>query len=389
MLNSEVKNGTLVLIPEGKIDTTNVQEFRVESESIIDNNPGLPIVIDADDLSYISSAGLRVILSFLKRRLNVSVINANSTVYEIFESTGFSEMMDVKKAYKKISIEGCEIIGRGSNGTVYRTDPETIVKVYNNPDSLPEIQNERRLARYAFVHGIPTAISYDIVRVGETYGSVFELLNATSLSKMIVRDPDHLKEYVGEFVDLLKTIHEQESSPGDVPSVKETYLGYARFLKEYLPEKSFSKLLDLISAVPENCHLIHGDYYANNVMFQDGNPVLIDMDTLSCGDPVFEFASTYNALGGFASIYEGEDACGRLSGKLAMDMWDETMKLYYSGLSDEERQTQNDRVKLLGYARILRRHIKRIGMDTEIDRSHYEKCRNFLVDLIDKVDTLV
>ncbi len=38
------------------------------------------------------------------------------------------------------------------------------------------IKNEQRLAKRAFVKGVPTAISYDIVKVGDKYGSVFELL---------------------------------------------------------------------------------------------------------------------------------------------------------------------------------------------------------------------
>ena len=85
----------------------------------------------------------------------------------------------------RYAAEGCEVIGEGANGIVYRTDPDTIVKVYKNHDALEEIHNERELARKAFVLGIPTAIPYDVVRVGEGYGSVFELLNAKSFAKII------------------------------------------------------------------------------------------------------------------------------------------------------------------------------------------------------------
>ena len=67
-------------------------------------------------------------------------------------------MTEVRKAYRVISVEGCELLGQGANGRVYRIDPDTIVKIYLNPDSLPEIQRERELARLAFVAGVPTAI---------------------------------------------------------------------------------------------------------------------------------------------------------------------------------------------------------------------------------------
>src|SRR5574344_746926 len=121
--------------------------------------------------------------------------------------TRFSELIHVEKAYRVISIEGCEIIGQGANGKVYRLDPDTIIKVYLNPDSLPDIHRERELARRAFVLGIPTAIPYDVVKVGDGYGSVFELLNAKSFAKLIKAEPENLHKYVEMYIDLMKKIH--------------------------------------------------------------------------------------------------------------------------------------------------------------------------------------
>lgn len=129
--------------------------------------------------------GLRIVLRLRKLEPELRLVEASAEVYEIFDMTGFTEMMPVEKAYRSISIEGCEAIGRGANGTVYRIDKDTVVKVYNNPDCLDDVQRERELARKAFVLGIPTAIPYDVVRVGDKYGSVFELLNSKSFSKLI------------------------------------------------------------------------------------------------------------------------------------------------------------------------------------------------------------
>ena len=142
-------------------------------------------MFDAQELEYISSAGLRMILRIKKTNDNTKVINCNSEVFEVFEITGFSEMMDISKAYRSISVDGCEIIGDGFFGTVYRINPETIVKVYKKPDCLEMVKNEKELARKAFVLGIPTAIPYDIVKVGNSYGSVFELLDCKSLDTLI------------------------------------------------------------------------------------------------------------------------------------------------------------------------------------------------------------
>ena len=72
------------------------------------------IVLDAQGMKYISSAGLRVVLNLKKKFENVSVINTSVAVYDIFEMTGFTQMMYIKKAIKSISIDGCEIIDEGA-----------------------------------------------------------------------------------------------------------------------------------------------------------------------------------------------------------------------------------------------------------------------------------
>ena len=107
-----------------------------------------------------------MILRLRKQEPELAIVNASPEVYEIFEMTGFTEMMPVSRAYRRVSVDGCEVIGQGANGKVYRLDPETIIKVYLNPNSLPDIHRERELARKAFVLGIPTAIPYDVVKVG-------------------------------------------------------------------------------------------------------------------------------------------------------------------------------------------------------------------------------
>ena len=69
------------------------------------------MTIDASGLDYISSAGLRVLLKLRKRLATLSVIDVSPDVFEIFEVTGFSQLMDVQKRLRAVSIEGCEVMG--------------------------------------------------------------------------------------------------------------------------------------------------------------------------------------------------------------------------------------------------------------------------------------
>ncbi len=69
---------------------------------------------------------------------------------------------------REINVEGCEVIGKGGQGTVYRLDEETIVKLYDPGYSLDAINSERNIAKAALKAGIPTAISFETVNAGDS-----------------------------------------------------------------------------------------------------------------------------------------------------------------------------------------------------------------------------
>ena len=182
-MSNEQKNDYITIALSGRIDSSNAASVEEDMLSQLQGFDGTEVTLDADKLEYISSVGLRIILRLRKKYTDMKIINVNSAIYEILEMTGFTEMIAVEKAYRVVSVEGCEVIGEGNNGKVYRIDGDNVVKTYKNADALAEIRHEREVARLALILGVPTAISYDIVKVGESYGSVFELLDAKSFSK--------------------------------------------------------------------------------------------------------------------------------------------------------------------------------------------------------------
>lgn len=385
----KTENGTPVLHFSGRITSANAAEVEQEANAALGDYAGRALTLDLNDLEYISSAGLRVLLRLRKRFAGMEMVNVSSDVYEIFEMTGFTEMMPISKAYRRISVEGCEVIGQGANGKVYRIDPDTIVKVYYNPDALPDIHRERELARTAFVLGVPTAIPYDVVRVGEGYGSVFELLNAKSFSKLIAADPDGLEGYVRQFVDLMKLIHDTTVKPGVMPQMRAVALDWADFLRDYLPEEKWRKLHDLIAAVPEQLTMLHGDYHTKNVMLQNGEVILIDMDTLCTGHPVFELASVYNAFVGFSELDESiamkfqgfpADTCRRI--------WELVLEMYFDDADAETRALRAKQAMLIGYTRLMRRRIRRGGLEDPVGQQEIACYKQHILELLDQVDRL-
>ncbi|MBQ4468408.1 MAG: anti-sigma factor antagonist [Firmicutes bacterium] len=388
-INFKKEGNRLTVALIGHIDSANAGDVEKEIREILDAEKPSDLVLDADQLNYISSAGLRIILRLRKEYADLKIINVSSDVYEIFDMTGFTEMMDISKAYRVISVDGCEVIGQGANGKVYRIDPDTVVKVYFNPDALPEIHRERELARAAFILGIPTAIPYDVVRVGEGYGSVFELLNAKSFAKLLINKEKPLEEVAAMSVDLLKQIHSTKIKPGTMPDMKAVALDWADFLKDYLPEDKWVKLHKLVADVPEDMHMMHGDYHIKNVMLQNGEVLLIDMDTLCHGHPVFELASIYNAYQGYSDVDHQvvQDFIG-IPYETARKFWKETLRLYLDDADEETMRSVEEKAMLIGYTRIMRRRIRRNGFDTEEGRIEIENAKKHILELVDKLDTL-
>ena len=377
----------LYIAVEGRIDASNAAEAESKIFSMKSDHPGKHTVVDADKLEYISSAGLRVILRLRKEEPKLAIINVAADVYEVFDMTGFTDMVTVEKAYPRMSVEGCEFIAKGANGAVYRYDAETILKTYFAKDALPEIKQERENARKAFVLGINTAIPYGIVRVDDGYGTVTELLNATSVTKLIRNNPDDLSEAAKYYIDMLKSIHAITAEDGEVPDMKETALAWADFVAPHLPEEQGKKLRALIEAVPKQNTLMHGDYHTNNIMVQNEEPLLIDMDTLCMGHPVFELGSMFNAFIGYSELdHQVTINFFGYTHETAEKFWDMALKMYLGTEDEEVCRSVAEKAKNIGYTRMLRRAIRR---PEEADSpAKIARCKEMLAELLNKVDTL-
>ena len=374
----------------GRIDSNNAPQIEKTVLEQLEGQDGAPVEIDASGLEYISSAGLRVLLRVRKSHPDMTITGVNSEVYEILDMTGFTEILTVEKAYRSVSIEGCEEIGRGANGTIYRIDQDNVVKVYNNADALADIQHEREVAKIALILGIPTAISYDVVKVGESYGSVFELLNACSFSKILAKEPDKLDWCVKEYVDMLKKIHGTLVPAGKLLDMRETAVGWAAFMKEHLPQAAGEKLCALVEAVPYDDHMIHGDYHTKNLELQNDEVLLIDMDTLAVGHPVFELASMYNAFIGFAEYdHEVIKSFQGFDFETAQTFWNKVLAAYLDTEDEARIREVEDKARVVGYTRLVRRAIRRKGLENEKSRAEIVLWTRELLELLERVDTLV
>ncbi len=224
------------------------------------------------------------------------------------------------------------------------------------------------------------------MRVGESYGTVMELLEATSLSKMIKKDPEHLDLPLKYFIDMLKQIHDTNVKPGDMPNMKQVALDWASFDKEHLPQKIGTKLYKMVENVPDQNTMLHGDYHTNNVMVRNDEAILIDMDTLCMGHPVFELGSMFNAFVGFSEIDHrvSQNFLG-FSHEVAGLFWQKALAMYL-GTQDTARLNEVEtKAKVIGYMRLLRRTVRRNEPNRENLIAFYKEQ---LVKLIPTIEEL-
>ncbi|MBR6966574.1 MAG: anti-sigma factor antagonist [Clostridia bacterium] len=350
------KNGTaLILYPTGRIDSTNAPVFQKEIMDALHGNPVTSVALDFDQLEYISSPGLRVLLMLSKKVQEPLVIrNASPEVYDILEVTGFTSFLKAERKLRRIDITGCEIIGHGGVSTVYRIDPDTIVKVYDIPNALEMIRNEQRRAKQALLKGIPTAISYDAVRVGDGYGSVFELVNARTFADLLSSEPDRMDELIRRHAAIIRKLHSIEAEPGELPDCRDIFLNYLKETGDVIPRELREELQKRLNAMPMDLHLIHGDLHLKNVMQCGDEPLLIDMDTLSTGNPVFDLANLYVAYQAFTrdDPRNSEMVIG-IPERLCHAVWEKTLAYCIEPADEDQLPGIRDRIRALGYVRFL------------------------------------
>lgn len=342
MIFSKSEN-QLILYFTGRIDSANANGVDNEIKNIFtDNIPDLShppeVVFNLKELSYISSAGLRILLNYRKKKLLSRLTEVSNEVYEILEATGFQQLIPTERALRQVDITGCSIIAQGGNGVIYHLPGDEIVKVYVNGTDMEDIQREREYARRAFLSGVPTAISYDVVKCGEYYGIVFECVNADTLSKLLMTDPSSLPQLAAEYAQLMLTLHQTHITDPQIPRISELYHSIADRAAEYYTPEEVELFHRLIRAIPERDTMVHGDLNSNNVMQQGSELLLIDMAEVSRGNPIYDLFSVYFVHVLNISFEPGAvEHFLKLSEELSRKLWDAAAGIYFKQNKDMER----------------------------------------------------
>ena len=334
----------------GRLDTAVSMKVSSDIEQLLATAGTIQhLTIDAGQLEYISSSGLRILLTLAKRFKQFRIVEVNPEIYDVLNMTGFTKIMSVERALRQLSVDGCEVIGVGGVGTVYRLDDDTIIKVFREGSTMDEVSKEIAMSKESFVMGMPTAISFDVVKVGSQYGLVYELLHAQTLSACLKQNPERLDELAHKYADLFLQMHHiQVPVNSCVPNGLEHERSQVQHVRRYFPQEKIDLLLQILDTVPAGHSLLHLDLQAKNVMIQNDELMLIDMGEVGYGHPVLDLAHAYSSMVSLVGDYNQIVGIPR---ELGMELWNRTIDYYFEGLPADVVALRKEQIKAVSCVR--------------------------------------
>lgn len=328
---------TLTLHLNGQVNSYHTKKLTQEAIRLIEENPDKKLLASCENVTSMTASGMRFLLNLAQIQPSLEVINVPWHIYDMMHIAGLTQMLKIQRGYRQISVDGCKIINRGGHGTIYQLDQDTIVKLYDRGDTLAAIERERRYAQQAFLHGIPTAIPFDVVKCGNYYGLTMELIHADNLSTAICRNPEKLEAYAAQYADTLKKLHSTTLGKNVLDSVKPLYHERIDIFSKLLTEEEANKLHWLVDWIPDRETICHGDYHGKNLMLTNEELMIIDMETFTTGHPIFDLSVIYtsNILSGREHPEITMETVG-ISYEHAVKLWELFLKNYFTGASDSQ-----------------------------------------------------
>lgn len=287
-VSSSIEGDSLTLRLSGRLDASN---SRILDQDWI--TPGIRrVTLDLGQCEYVSSAGLRIFLRLQReatsKGASLALTNVSANVHEVLDLTGMTKLFDVRRKPREISIDGLEFLSAGVAGQCFRLDRETIVKLYNEGIGPDVAEQEKQFARAAFIAGVPTALSYDVVTCGNRTGVIYEMLDAQQFSALIRQTPEAIDQHGARLADIAHTFHSRRADPAVFPDLKERLRGNIEGLRGTFADEDVELLQACLRTIPDGDTLVHFDLHTSNIMIRDGEPVIIDMGDLSRGHYLFD-----------------------------------------------------------------------------------------------------
>ena len=202
--------------------------------------------------------------------------------------------------YKELKLDGWKQVGDGSNAVTYTSPNEDLLlKLNKNTANEAMVMNEFDRCKNVESLGILTPLAYEIVRVGNKIGILFQnIKNKTSYSRLVADNPENMEEYAKRFAAKCKELHATQCNTslfeGKTDILRKS-IDNAKFIEKYKPQ-----LYRIVDKMAESSTCLHGDMHTGNLVVAEGKEYWIDFDKFSYGDPIMDIAHMYTVYIGAA-----------------------------------------------------------------------------------------
>lgn len=230
--------------------------------------------------------------------------------------------------YRSIELNEWHKTGDGANVESYTSkDDNLMLKVFKSDSTEENALRDYNMAAKVAAMGIATPEVYEIVRVGDGYGVIYQnLKNKKSYSRLVVDNPEKIKEYAADFAKMSKELHSipcnTDIGEGKLLRIRKG-IEKAKFIGRY--KTDLYKLLDETTTVT-TC--LHGDLHTGNLVRSEGQDYWIDLDRFTYGNPILDIAHMNNMYSSLSWLPFIQNIT-HMNKKQLNEFWDCFVEEYY------------------------------------------------------------
>ncbi len=290
------ENRILTIHLAGRLDSVSSKELEKKIVRALEGRNMVSVVINAEKLCYLSSAGIRVIMTIRKICADMAIINVSRDIYDIFFMTGVTALLPVKRRIRQIREHSQgELISNEADGEVYYETKDLVVKLFHADIPLDEVMHRWDLSRIAVSKGIPTPIAFEVVSCKERYGIIYEQIKGRTLADLWEEQDADMHEKIKKLAALMIMLHHTKIEEGLLPETT------GRILKELengtkLSKEVKERLTMLTRSIRPKSAFIYGNLRLSNVVEQDGSLILLNPWRCGRGNPILDLQMAASAM---------------------------------------------------------------------------------------------